>query len=315
MEGTGYFTQFLYLLVYSSSLICAAAVLVFRKRLGTDTDRPVGHLIILTAACSSLISLQVFLSAVGLLQQLDESGVSRLTLSMNMLIIIVISAAVHSAVSVSYSQRPGGLSKLIRTAAAVSVAAMLAAVIILQALTLFAHSLSASELLGVLMTAGIAFFSAVIIFASIRLFIPLSLHTDPAGHTSIRLLLLLLFVFPALFLISGSRVGTFAAPAGFIALNILGIRIIFIRITGAKEPAAADSAAPPDPADTCRELGLSKRETEVAVLLARGCAYKEIAAELFISMSTTQTHVRRIYSKLGINNKTELSNMIFFNKN
>jgi DNA-binding NarL/FixJ family response regulator len=115
-----------------------------------------------------------------------------------------------------------------------------------------------------------------------------------------------------LVLISGSRIGAITAPIGFITLNIISIRIIFIKAAhpGLPDEAQSKPLPPPDPAENCRELGLSKRESEVALLLAKGCTYKELAAELFISMSTTQTHVGRIYSKLGINNKTELSNLI-----
>lgn len=312
MENNGYFTQFLYLLVYSSSLICAAAVAVFRKRLSTDPDRPLRALIILTAVCSSLISVQVFLSAVGLLQQLNEASSARLTLTMNMLIILAISATVYAAVSVSYGFRSGTIGRTVSRITAGATTGILIVIIFLQVLTLFVHSLRAAELLGILMTAGIALYSVLVIFAAVRLFIPFSLKTDEYGHSTVRILLLLLFAFPALFLISGSLIGAIAAPAGFIALNILGTRIIFLRIIAQKDIEASTTGGVPrpDPAELCRELGLSKRESEVAVLLARGCAYKDIAAELFISMSTTQTHVGRIYSKLGINNKTELSNLI-----
>ncbi|MDW3218623.1 MAG: LuxR C-terminal-related transcriptional regulator [Acidimicrobiales bacterium] len=44
---------------------------------------------------------------------------------------------------------------------------------------------------------------------------------------------------------------------------------------------------------------LSAREAEVLCCLARGCSNKEIAAELFISVKTVESHVGRIYDKLG----------------
>ena len=55
------------------------------------------------------------------------------------------------------------------------------------------------------------------------------------------------------------------------------------------------------------DAGLTPREREIAHLLARGLSYKEISGQLFVSLSTVQTHVGRIYGKLGVNNKTELS--------
>ena len=53
-------------------------------------------------------------------------------------------------------------------------------------------------------------------------------------------------------------------------------------------------------------IGLSLREREVAELLSRGLAYKEIAYRLGISMGTTQSHVAGVYRKLGVNCKEDL---------
>ena len=50
---------------------------------------------------------------------------------------------------------------------------------------------------------------------------------------------------------------------------------------------------------------LSAREREVLVLAAKGLSSKEVAAKLFISERTVQTHLASIYDKLGSKNKTE----------
>ncbi|HEY1788322.1 MAG TPA: response regulator transcription factor [Verrucomicrobiae bacterium] len=47
------------------------------------------------------------------------------------------------------------------------------------------------------------------------------------------------------------------------------------------------------------------REKEILELLSRGFAYKQIAAELNLSIGTIQTHVSRIYKKLHVNCRTE----------
>jgi len=50
---------------------------------------------------------------------------------------------------------------------------------------------------------------------------------------------------------------------------------------------------------------LSKRETEILELLAKGYRYKEIAEFLFISRETVRTHIRNIYEKMEVHSKTE----------
>jgi LuxR family maltose regulon positive regulatory protein len=50
---------------------------------------------------------------------------------------------------------------------------------------------------------------------------------------------------------------------------------------------------------------LSKRELEVLECLARGLTNHEIAQELIISLDTVKTHTGNIYSKLGVNSRTQ----------
>ncbi len=53
-------------------------------------------------------------------------------------------------------------------------------------------------------------------------------------------------------------------------------------------------------------IPLSKQEEVVKNLIASGKSNKEIANELFISLSTVKTHITNIYSKLNISNRKEL---------
>ena len=50
--------------------------------------------------------------------------------------------------------------------------------------------------------------------------------------------------------------------------------------------------------------GLSAREREVMSLIAGGHTNGEIAARLFLAEKTVKNHVRRIYSKLGVHNRS-----------
>jgi DNA-binding NarL/FixJ family response regulator len=50
---------------------------------------------------------------------------------------------------------------------------------------------------------------------------------------------------------------------------------------------------------------LTPREEEVHELLAQGLTNEEIAASLYISLSTTKVHVKHIYDKLGVRSRLE----------
>ncbi|MEU8192817.1 response regulator transcription factor [Microbispora amethystogenes] len=52
---------------------------------------------------------------------------------------------------------------------------------------------------------------------------------------------------------------------------------------------------------------LSNREIEVVRAVARGRTNQEIAAELFISLSTVKTHVSGIQAKLGVRNRVQIA--------
>lgn len=50
---------------------------------------------------------------------------------------------------------------------------------------------------------------------------------------------------------------------------------------------------------------LSARESQILDLVARGFTYGEIADQISVSLNTVHTHIRNIYGKLGVHNKTE----------
>ena len=53
---------------------------------------------------------------------------------------------------------------------------------------------------------------------------------------------------------------------------------------------------------------LTPRENEILALLAKGLLYKEIAAQLQISLDTVKRHCFNIYEKLHVKNRTEAIN-------
>ncbi len=71
----------------------------------------------------------------------------------------------------------------------------------------------------------------------------------------------------------------------------------------ADEKVAVDEMHGRDP-DGVREV-LSVREREVLAMLALGYRNREIAHELFLSVDTVKTYVRRVFQKLGVHNRTQ----------
>ena len=54
-------------------------------------------------------------------------------------------------------------------------------------------------------------------------------------------------------------------------------------------------------------LRLAPREQEVAALVAQGLTNRQIASRLVISEATVETHLARIFRKLGMQSRTQLS--------
>ena len=75
------------------------------------------------------------------------------------------------------------------------------------------------------------------------------------------------------------------------------------RVVEAFRRPSADGAAAGEP--------LSVREREIVTILAQGRLYKEIADQLGLSVETIRTHLRNIYEKLHVRNRTEAVTKVF----
>ena len=54
---------------------------------------------------------------------------------------------------------------------------------------------------------------------------------------------------------------------------------------------------------------LTKRELQVLESLSRGAGYAEVANDLGVEINTVRTHVRALYTKLGVENRAEAVNL------
>jgi DNA-binding NarL/FixJ family response regulator len=71
--------------------------------------------------------------------------------------------------------------------------------------------------------------------------------------------------------------------------------------SGLAKPASAPSGATAEQPS----MGLTQREQDVLLQITRGSSYKEIAQTLSITEGTVQTHIKNVYRKLGVSNRSE----------
>lgn len=62
---------------------------------------------------------------------------------------------------------------------------------------------------------------------------------------------------------------------------------------------------PPAAAPAINDHGLAAREVELLQLLARGYTYAEAAELMQVGLGTVQTNIKRIYTKLAVNSRTQ----------
>ncbi len=74
-------------------------------------------------------------------------------------------------------------------------------------------------------------------------------------------------------------------------------------------PSKPKAARAPTPSD-----GLSRREKEVATLVAGGSTNAEVAGSLFISERTVESHLASIFNKLGVDNRMQLARWVIANE-
>ena len=95
----------------------------------------------------------------------------------------------------------------------------------------------------------------------------------------------------------------------FVELYIAIIASVFLAIGiwfgNRKVSKLAEDKLVTEPNLQAHELGISKREMEVLVLVNKGLSNQEIADILFVSNNTIKTHTSNIFEKLEVKNRTQ----------
>jgi DNA-binding CsgD family transcriptional regulator len=127
-----------------------------------------------------------------------------------------------------------------------------------------------------------------------------------------------------LFTFSALLFGAFAVRSLLVGLLLIDVRlgaVTLLAYFGANLPpllylrANADRAFVPVKAERATQLGVehvldrhgvTKRERQIVEKICLGKTNKQIAEELFISLQTVKDHTHRIYSKVGVNSRVQL---------
>jgi len=64
----------------------------------------------------------------------------------------------------------------------------------------------------------------------------------------------------------------------------------------------------------CKKYEITRREAEIILEICKGKSNRQISEELFITLQTVKDHIYRIYSKTGVNNRVQLTNLASLEK-
>ncbi|MFN8357585.1 MAG: response regulator transcription factor [Spirosomataceae bacterium] len=101
------------------------------------------------------------------------------------------------------------------------------------------------------------------------------------------------------------RIHSFELYGGLVAGLFLALGIWFGRkLTTSTKPLPTLKTTTQNEA-AIAQLGISKREYDVLVLLCKGLSNQAIADQLFVSQNTIKTHTSRLFEKLDVKNRAQ----------
>lgn len=102
------------------------------------------------------------------------------------------------------------------------------------------------------------------------------------------------------------RTHIFEIYGGLIALVFMGLGIwAGLKLTKRKTMTVFVQKPVEFDENKIKDLGISRRESEVLELISQGLSNQEIADKLFVSLNTVKTHSARLFEKLDVNSRTK----------
>lgn len=300
-SGSDILLQLLFLAAYTMAAAGLFLPMFSRRSRNSLRLRASGRFLQLLAITGIIPSLQVILDAIGVIDDLPRLWHPVINLMFNELILISLWGLVLSWSVLARVFNPSArMSDRLRRPGLISVSVVLAANIAAQAAALITRSPGAQLAAQYLLMMLFAILALIVIEAAARIYLPVRKKSGQAGLASLKLIPAAALISVILYTVLPSSTNLFITPLALIALLTLSV-LVYTKQSAGSEPSDLARVA------LFEEAGMTPREREIALMLAEGLSYKEISAKLFIAISTMQTHVSRIYGKMGVNSKTELS--------
>ena len=167
-----------------------------------------------------------------------------------------------------------------------------------------------------MMLGGFTLISVIIYaYSIIQLFVSSGRFLDQKDRSNIRLfgLFYIIFTVANLILLNLSDRGILVGLMFILVLFSLHLLpIFFLSMYLDKnfiEPVARQNFEQ-SLANFIRKFEISKRESEIVELICKGKSNQDISESLFISLQTVKDHIHRIYTKTGVKNRVQLTNLI-----
>ena len=300
-SGLEILIQLLFLAAYTMAAAGLFLPLFSRRNTGDRRVRASGRFLQMLAVTGIVPSLQVILDAFGIIDNLPKPWHPVINLVFNELVLVGIWGLVitWAAIARAFSPTPY-FSDRMRRPIGISVTAVLAVNLLIQAIALISRNKGAQVAAQYGLIILFAVLVVIVVESAIRIYLPRNRASEKPGSLPLKLIPAVFILSIVLYAILPDPWKLLIPPMALITLFALAITVFMRQTAGSNDPGRARETLFDD-------AGMTPREREIALMLAEGLSYKEISARLFIAISTMQTHVSRIYGKMGVNSKTELS--------